>query len=475
MRVVRLLAAILLCAPLVAVAAPIEKSIDLGGGQTLTLVAIPKGRFVQGSPATEAGRSDDEAQRTVSLSQDFWIGKTPITRGQFARFVAESGYRTESERGTSGGSGWDGTQLVQKPQFNWRNPGFAQTDAHPVTLVTFADALEFNAWLARRSGLYTALPTEAQWEYACRAGTEGATYDDAKAPGELAVIKSNSGDGTRPVGGKPPNAWGLHDLLGNVNEWVLDYHGPYVAGPIVDPLEERTTLGDKPRRGLRGGSWLRDAKHARCAARYRNAPGSRNADNGFRVVAYEAPPASEAGTAAPVATPSAPATTTPPTGGKPIADPGTTYAPRPNAMRSGCMRFGPIGFVLLILFLILRRKGGASSGGKLSQSSKGPAYWSSRIKLRPHKDGFKILAPPGLEGAQLHYSYKLRQTLKTGSVVVHPSVDGQVVLLGHRPTQLKLTMIKLVDGNIERFDGDDTGGDPYVDTVSRYSGPPSAY
>ncbi len=473
MRAVRLLAALLLCAPLAAVAAPLEKSIDLGGGQTLTLVSIPKGRFVQGSPAAEPGRSDDEAQRTVSLSQDFWIGKTPITRGQFARFVTESGYRSESERGTSGGSGWDGTQLVQKPQFNWRNPGFAQTNEHPVTLVTFADALEFNAWLARKSGLYTALPTEAQWEYACRAGTEGATYDDGKAPAELAHTKSNSSDGTRPVGGKTPNAWGLFDLLGNVNEWVLDYHGPYVPGPIVDPLEERTNLGDKPRRGLRGGSWLREAKHARCAARYRNTPGSRNADNGFRVVAYDAPPASEAGTAAPVATPGAPASAPATTGGKAVVDSGTTYAPRPNPMRGGCMRFGPIGFFLLVAFLIFRKRG-PSVGKKLAPSTKSPAYWSARIKLRPHKDGFKILAPPGLEGAELHYSYKLRQTLKTGNVVVRPSVDGQVVHLGHRPTQLKLTLIKLVDGNIERFDSDDTS-DPDVDTTSRYYGAPSAY
>ena len=457
----------------------------LGNNQTLTLVKITHGRFVQGSPTTEAGRGDDETQRTVTLSQDFLLAKTPITVGQFRRFCDETGYRTEAERGTSGGSGWDGQQLVQKPIYNWRNPGFPQTDDHPVTLVTFADALEFSGWLARKSGLYVGLPTEAQWEYACRAGSSDATYDATAKPGELAHTKSNAGNGTRPVGGKRPNAWGLHDLLGNVNEWVLDYHGPYVAGPIVDPLEERTSLGDKPRRVLRGGSWIRDDKHARCAARYRNTPGSRNADNGFRVVAYESPPASSAGLAPPVATPGArplASQSSGPLGATGSSSPASSGPPPQAASDSqvdtaiyGCRRFAPLTVVAILIFVIFRRRK-PSRATPLAKTASGPTKWSGRVKLRPQRDGFRIVAPPNLKGAELTYSYRRRDGLKTGTVVLDPTLNGQLVLLGMRPKALKMVSLRTPDGNVEQYDGDDIADVADATVSSAYDyGPPSAY
>lgn len=418
--------------------------IDLGGGVTLEIVKIPAGSFEMGSPDGEPGRGPDEDQHRVTLAEEFWLGRTPVTRGQFARFVQETKYKTEAETGTSGGFGFDGTALVQRKEFTWRNPGFPQTDDHPVVIVTYDDALAFTRWLARKSGRRIALPTEAQWEYACRAGTTSRfSSGDSDADAErIAWFKKNAGTGTHPVGEKEANRFGLADMCGNVYQWCSDSYAAYVpGGGEQGPM-------DKPRRVLRGGSWLKDARQVRSAARARNTPGSRNADNGFRIVAGEkaaVPPPVPTPSPTPVEKPPAPRETPPPP-----APPEPTPRPEPlepytaptrnedtSYVSAGCLIIPIIAIAVIGVIVLIIRKSAASRQTAPSFQT-GPRPILRAPAPRIVDDGFWFDTTGYSAGDVVTYTYMGRNGTVTEQFLVEPGSGQQFIYTGVRPSDIAL-------------------------------------
>jgi len=287
---------------------------DLGRDVTasktgLLLVRAPGGSFTMGSPAEEQDRRDNETQHTVSIANPFFIGAAEVTRGAFAKFVSSTGYTTTAEKEggayTKQGDSWGYTEGA-----SWVKPGFAQTDKHPVVCVSWHDAVAFCNWLSGQDGLVPCysvngeevacdfaaggyrLPTEAEWEYACRAGTASTfntganiTTDQANYNGNVPYADGAKGQyraATTPVGTFPPNDWGLLDMHGNVWEWCWDWYGGdyYANSPASDPAGPASGA----LRVLRGGSWVNGAELCRSAGRVGYLPGFRDGNNGFRVV-----------------------------------------------------------------------------------------------------------------------------------------------------------------------------------------------
>jgi formylglycine-generating enzyme required for sulfatase activity len=245
---------------------------------------LPAGSFRMGSPADQ-GKADERPQHRVDLSRSFHMTTTPITVGQFRRFVEASGYRTTAELGT-GAWVWNGVNdWVQKGTANWRNPGFPQTDDHPVVCVSWNDAQAYCAWLGKQSGRVCRLPTEAEFEYAQRAGTSTPWYFGTDPKGFEAFGwpqgLTPQGFPSHPVGQKRPNPWGLHDMVGNVWQWCADWYSEqsYGTAPTLNPRGpamggarvNRGGMGDNPE------SW-------RSAARDSLPPDSNYSNQGFRVV-----------------------------------------------------------------------------------------------------------------------------------------------------------------------------------------------
>jgi formylglycine-generating enzyme required for sulfatase activity len=313
-----------------ACAATVERN-SLG----MPFVRLPAGEFLMGSDESAESLAkafpqlprerfdqlgDEGPAHRVRITRPFWIGQTEVTVGQFRRFIEASGHVPESIADGTGGYGWradydpatsprgDAFEGREK-RYSWRNPGFAQGDEHPVVNVSWNDAVALAEWLTKTEGRHYRLPTEAEWEYAARAGTRtrywsgddpqsllrSANVFDADSARlwpqwrQMALPGSDGYTFTAPVASFAPNPWGLYDMLGNVWEWVADWHGDdYYAqssanGPVDDPQGP-----PKPDSGAvrvrRGGSWHTWAFYARASYRNWNHPSTRYTLVGIRLV-----------------------------------------------------------------------------------------------------------------------------------------------------------------------------------------------
>ena len=294
----------------------------------MKFVLIPSGEFLMGSdespdalaaayPQYERRRflelGDEAPVHRVRITHAFYLGQHEVTVGQFRRFVAASGYRPESEADGTGGYGYNRDYDPAKsrrgdafegrdPKYSWRNPGFEQGDDHPVLNVTWNDAAALANWLSRQEGKKYRLPTEAEWEYAARAGSR-TRYNSGDDPQSLlAVANMFDADAkinwpqwtayalqghdrfafTAPVGSFAPNAFGLYDMHGNAWEWVNDWYDEhyYAHSPLNDPPGP----ADGNVRVRRGGSWHTWPFYARSSYRNWNSPDTRYTLVGMRLL-----------------------------------------------------------------------------------------------------------------------------------------------------------------------------------------------
>jgi len=260
---------------------PVEREVDLGGDVKLTMVLIPPGEFMMGSADLDERAEDvEKPQHKVRITKPFCLAAHEVTVGQFKAFVEDANYKTHAETSGNGGYGFD---FKQKPEFNWRNLGVEQTDQHPVVNVTRYDAVAFCEWLSKKEGKAYRLPTEAQWEYSCRAGstTHWCFCDNEAELERYAWYKV--GPISFPVGLKLPNGFGLHEIHGNVIEWCLDPFSEdfYKSSPENDP--------ESPAKGIyymtRGGSFRNSAGGAlRSAKRHTLPPDLMRSYLGFRPI-----------------------------------------------------------------------------------------------------------------------------------------------------------------------------------------------
>ena len=227
-------------------------------------VWIAPGAFFMGSPATEQDRNPDEGpQRQVTISAGFWMSRHEVTQSEYQTLMGN-------------------------------NPSaFAGDTNRPVEQTSWHDATNYCGALTQQeraagrlpSGMAYRLPTEAEWEYACRGGTAARLYygnDPGYAQlGKYAWYDANGGDATHPAGQKLPNAWGLYDMAGNVWEWCADWYGPYPGGAVTDP---RGPVSSSNGRVIRGGSWFFGGWSCRSALRHYGAPENRINQIGFRIV-----------------------------------------------------------------------------------------------------------------------------------------------------------------------------------------------
>lgn len=274
-------------------------------------VWIPSGNFQMGSPLSpeaiasvyaggEVHYRDEQAVHTVTFSQGFWLGRHEVTNRQFQEFVDATDYKTDAEKQ---GTAWifDLQTCFWQDKLGacWKSPGWRCDAQLPVVCVSWNDAQAYIVWLNSKDIGTFRLPTESEWEYACRAGTKTEFFwGDDGAGGKDYLNAADEGrlpeggqwrrsfpfdDGyltVAPVGSYLANPWGLHDMLGNVSEWCADWHGAYSSEPVTDPTGPNT--GEF--RAVRGGSWDYGPADCRSANRNGSTQDSRNVTTGFRVL-----------------------------------------------------------------------------------------------------------------------------------------------------------------------------------------------
>ena len=313
---------------------PIEKTKPIENAIGMKLVLIPSGEFVMGNnetfeqlaidfPQYDRERltllGDESPAHKVQITRSFYLGQHEVTTGQFKKYLELSGAVPESIADQTGGYGYNPEYDPKKskrgdafegrdPKYSWQNTGFKQGDHHPVLNVSWNDAIQLCQWLSQREGKKYRLPTEAEWEYACRAGTQ-TRYHNGQDP-ELLIQVANTFDSdaeknwpqwkqfalahkdgfafTAPVGSFAPNAFGLYDMHGNAWEWCSDWHGDtyYAESPIQDPQGPK----DGDVRVRRGGSWHTWSFYARSSYRNWNDASTRYTLVGMRLVCETEPP-----------------------------------------------------------------------------------------------------------------------------------------------------------------------------------------
>jgi formylglycine-generating enzyme required for sulfatase activity len=273
------------------------------------MVVVPAGSFTMGSPASEVGRYDEEGpQRRITIASPFALGRYELTVEEFGRFVEATHYVSDAERNAGGNQGcqalddkdskWD-----WRSGRYWREPGFAQQGRQPVVCVSWIDAQAYVQWLSRKTGQRYRLPSEAEWEYAARAGSttsrpwgddanQACGYanvaDQSKSPsGRAWDVKHECNDGhwfTAPVGSYAANRFNLKDMIGNAREWVQDCWEAKAYESGIAPSDGRAyEVAGCSARALRGGSWNYYPRYARSADRNRNTADNRNNNVGFRL------------------------------------------------------------------------------------------------------------------------------------------------------------------------------------------------
>ncbi|WP_461253073.1 formylglycine-generating enzyme family protein [Treponema sp. R8-4-B8] len=262
------------------------------------MVYIQGGTFKMGSPANEPSRDSNEGPQHQVTVSGFYMGKYEVTVGEFRRFINATGYRTDAEKDGWGGFILEDYNWENKSDANWKNPYFSQEENHPVVLVSWNDAIQYCNWLSAQEKLTPAytingnnvtlnknangyrLPTEAEWEYACRAGTTTAYNTGTVINDNTGWYSANSDSKTHPVGQKLANAWGLYDMHGNVWEWCWDWYDNYSSGSQTDPMGASSGTD----RVDRGGGWANGTGYMRSASRYKGSPNTQSSGLGFRLV-----------------------------------------------------------------------------------------------------------------------------------------------------------------------------------------------